>query len=116
MTRVAVRIAFDHTGTLAKEVAARAAQVRRKVVADLQRDWAAGVRVDTGNLKNSIQTDAHADHIHEQTDGGTVVGTATEYAVYENYGTRNMAGSFALEKAVEKHAGPFEQAMRRVVG
>lgn len=115
MIRARVRVEFNHAGRLAGEAAERAAQVRRKVAADIQRDWAAGVRVDTGNLKNSIQADSHAEHVHEETDSTTVVGTSTEYAVYENYGTRSMAGSFALEKAVEKHAGPFEQAMRQVV-
>ena len=116
MIRVGVRVELDLTSQVAAEVAARAEEVRRRTARDIQRDWAAGVRVASGALRDSIADEGHPDHIAEDTAGTTTVGTQREYAGFENYGTRAMSGSFALEKAVEKNKSAFDEAMRGVVG
>lgn len=115
MTRATVRLEYDDLPRLTREMKSRARAVRRKTAADIQRDWAAGVRVDTGHLKNSIQSTGHPAHVGEETADAVTVGTAVDYALHENYGTRSMSGSFAFEKAVERNRGPFEQAMRGVL-
>ena len=58
--------------------------------------------IDTGNLLNSIS--------HE-VDGETArVGTAVEYAVYQEYGTRFMAARPWLRPAVDEHHAEIRKA------
>lgn len=114
MIGASLRVLFDRTGTMPHDMRERASQVVRKTALDLQADWASGVRVDTGNLRNSIGSNAHPEHIHEENgDLNVTVGTGVEYAVFENFGTHKMSGSFAREKAVERRRGPFNDAMRQ---
>lgn len=106
---VSLRILSNDLGVLAGGMAARARQVRLRTALDVEADWKAGVRVDTGTLRRSI-------HVDEQTATSVSVGTDVAYAPFEEYGTRTMAGSFARTKAMDKNRAPFLAAMRGVVG
>lgn len=54
----------------------------------------ATVPVDTGNLRDSLQTT-------KDTDGGTLVGTEVAYAVFVEYGTSVMAAQPFLRPALD---------------
>lgn len=106
---VSLRVLTDHLGVYAAGLRAEADKAVRATALAVEADWKAGVRVDTGRLRASIGTIAQA-------PGRVEVGTNLEYAPFENYGTRRMAGSFAREKAVEKnraaHAAAVREALR----
>jgi phage gpG-like protein len=106
---ISLRVLMNDLPGLVDGMASRAAQIRRKAALDVEADWKAGVRVDTGALRASIA-------VTEETATSVSVGTNVEYAPFEEYGTRKMAGSFARTKAMDKNRGPFLTAMRSVVG
>jgi hypothetical protein len=106
---ISLRVLMNDLPGLVSGMGSRAAQIRRKAAFDVERDWKAGVRVDTGALRASIT-------VGDETGTSISVGTAIEYAIPEEYGTRRMSGSFARTKAMEKNRGAFLQAMRGVVG
>lgn len=74
----------------------------------IEADWKAGVRVDTGRLRRSIE-------VTERRPGRVVVATNVQYASYENYGTHAMRGSYAREKAVEKNRSGLAADVKKAI-
>lgn len=66
------------------------------------------VPVDTGNLKNSIQT-------MMESDVSAVVGTPVHYAIYVEFGTSRMAARPYLLPALERAKKPFVEAMKKIL-
>ena len=68
--------------------------------------------IDTGNLLNSVS--------HEVEGETARVGTAVEYAVYQEFGTSRMAARPWLRPAVDEHHAEirkaFADALRGVFG
>lgn len=83
------------------------AALERRALA-IEADWKAGVRVDTGRLRRSIE-------IKERRRGRIVVATDVDYAGFENYGTTRMRGSYAREKAVEKNRAGFAADVAKAI-
>lgn len=75
-----------------------------KVAHGIDADWKAGVRVDTGNLRRSIQTDT--------VPGGYAVQTLADYAPFEEFGTRHMRGSHAAAQAASRGRTALEQGAK----
>lgn len=69
------------------------------VILDLAQTW---VPVDTGHLKASLQPGGE-DNVWEIEEGGlvAVIGTSVIYAVFVEFGTRNMHARPFLGQAVE---------------
>lgn len=65
--------------------------------------------VDTGNLRNSIT--------HRQLDGDTeIVGSAVEYAPYQELGTRKMKAQPYLRPAIENHIQEYKHVAENELG
>lgn len=101
---LSLRVLFDHLDGLANGMPGKVDKAVRAAALGVEADWKAGVRVDTGRLRASIGT-------QEEAPGRAVVGTNVEYAPFEEYGTRRMAGSFARRKAMERHRAAFLAAV-----
>ncbi len=93
---------------LAKNLHAQVDAAVRKAAADVEAQAKTTVPVDTGTLKNSLQT-TYPD------DLTAVVGTAVEYGPYVELGTRFMAARPFLYPAAEKVRPEFEAAVKRVL-
>jgi HK97 gp10 family phage protein len=79
-------------------------------------DWAQGVNVATGALRNSILAESpkKMGDLHYRVQDGV------EYGIYQELGTSRMAAHPALIPAVERNWQPFIQgfadAIKRMVG
>lgn len=60
-------------------------------------------RIDTGNLRNSINHQVNA------SEQSVYVGTNVEYGIYVHEGTVKMAPNRFLRNAVEKNASQYKQ-------
>jgi len=105
---VVAKLVFNKLPTLKGQLRQRAAQAVAKCAFDIEAHAKAVVPVDTGNLKNSIQTDM-------ETDLTAVVGTPVEYAVYVEYGTHKMAERPYLGPAAELVRPSFNAAMKELL-
>lgn len=108
MVKLSLRVAFDHLPELTADLGRRVRRAQEKTALDVQNDWKAGVRVETGTLRRSVRVVARDER-------SIVVGTDVPYAPFEEYGTRRMAGSYARTKAVEKNRGPHRQAIAQAL-
>lgn len=102
---VAAKIVFNDLPRLRGELRQRAGAAIRKAAHDIEAGAKNVVPVDTGNLKNSIQTTMEGDLT-------AVVGTHVEYAPYVEYGTRRMAARPYLGPAAEAVRPSLEAAMK----
>jgi nicotinic acid phosphoribosyltransferase len=75
-----------------------------RVTHEIEADWKAGVRVDTGNYRRSIQTDP--------IPGGYAVQSPTTYGPFEEFGTRHMRGSHAAAQAASKGKTALERGAK----
>ena len=84
----------------------------RKTAQDIAADAKAFVPVDTGNLKNSIGTEATA------TGGGgayeSVIGPTASYGVYVEQGTSRMAPHLFMSGALDRRQPAFIEAMEQI--
>lgn len=80
-SRIVVEIKFDRLPKLTKQVRERAALAVAKAAFDIEGQAKTLAPVDTGNLKNSIQTEPG------ESDLTKYVGPHTDYAIYVEYGT-----------------------------
>ncbi len=105
---VAAKIVFNDLPKLRGELRQRAGAAIRKAAHDIEAGAKNVVPVDTGNLKNSIQTTMEGDLT-------AVVGTHVEYAPYVEYGTRRMAARPYLGPAAELVRPSLEAAMKELL-
>lgn len=87
---------------------ARAVEAVAKAAYDIEGQAKAVVPVDTGNLKNSIQTEAG------ESDLTKFVGPHTDYAVHVEYGTYKARAQPYMRPAAERVAPGFIAAMRQI--
>ncbi len=102
---VVAKIVFDKLPELQAQLRRQASAAIRKAAYDIEAHAKAVVPVDTGNLKNSIQTTM-------ENDLTAIVGTHVEYAPYVEYGTHRMAARPYLGPAAEAVRPGFEAAMK----
>lgn len=105
---VVFEVVFDRLPELAGQLRERASEAVRKTALDIEAGAKAIVPVDTGNLKNSIQTKM-------EDDLTATIGTHVEYAPYVEYGTHRMAAQPYLTPSAEKARPGFEQAMKELL-
>lgn len=86
----------------------RASAAVRKAALDTMRDAKILAPVDTGNLRNSITTDATPRALR-----ATVEATA-EYATYQEFGTWKMAPQPFMGPATDRHEPPFLEAIAQL--
>lgn len=95
------------------EIAARlpkaTGEIVKKTLLDIETQAKLRVPVDTGALRNSIQTEM-------ETDTSGVVFTNQEYAAYVEYGTSKMAAQPYMTPAAEGERSHFLSAMSDLEG
>lgn len=106
---IAGRLVYNHFPTLIGQLHSRARDVVRVTVFGVQAHARAGVRVDTGTLKNSVMTNFE-DDLHGSVD------TVVDYAIPQEYGTVHMTGRPAFTEAAERMRPSFESGMRSLLG
>lgn len=105
MTRI--RVIDNDFDSIARALPDIVSQIVGKVAHDIEADAKTRVRVDSGNLKNSLRTDQDGT---EQTRW--YVSTNVEYAPYQELGTRHMPAHPFLLPAAEAARGPLVDALR----
>jgi HK97 gp10 family phage protein len=86
-----------------------ASQIVRKTALDIEAEAKRLAPVDTGRLRNSIQT---------QMENGALIArivVGAEYGSYVEFGTPKMKAQPYLTPAVEKNREPFKAAMNQLV-
>ena len=84
-------------------------QVVRKTAFDVEADAKNSVPVDTGNLKNSIQTEIASNF------EATIGPRGVEYDMYVEFGTSRQTAQPYMTPAAENARPKFEQAMNNLV-
>ena len=108
--RVVAEVRFNHIGKVSEQALALAEAAVAKAAFDIEGHAKAVVPVDTGNLKNSIQT--------KREDEGltyTVGPRGVDYAIYVEYGTYKMHAQPYLRPAANRVWPDFVKAMEQIV-
>jgi hypothetical protein len=82
-------------------------QVIRKTAQDIITFAAPLTPVDTGYLRMAVTTVVFSEFL-------VGVYWSANYAVYQNYGTRYIAGHFFADKATEQARSPFIEAIKAI--
>ncbi len=106
---IVAELLFNDLDKIAAELRPKASEIVAKAAADIEARAKQVVPVDTGNLKNSIQTEMDGDL-------SASVGTNVEYAPYVEYGTSRMAAKPYLTPAAEAVRSGFTEAMKGLIG
>lgn len=107
---VAVEIRWhDHPMAISARALSAAEAAVVKALADIEGMAKQRVRVDTGNLKNSIAVEM------EDSLGGTVGPRSVDYALPQEYGTYKMAGQPYMRPAAQTVKPQFLAAMREIL-
>lgn len=106
---------FNNFGRLAAQIHRGGVPIVKKGAFDIEANAKSFVRVDTSDLKNSIEA--------QPTDNPLVwiVGTNVEYAVHQEYGPvednpRPWSYTPFMRPARERVRGPYIEAWRKFVG
>lgn len=103
--KVDIRVVSNRFPDLIRKAPDRARGLVKKAAFELEARAKTVVRVETGNLKNSIRTS------FENAGMTGVVSTAVEYAAYVEFGTRRMAARPYMTPAAEQVRKSFERAV-----
>jgi HK97 gp10 family phage protein len=98
----------SHIPQLSAAVKQKAELAVTKAAADIEAQAKVRAPVDTGLLKNSIQSRREGDLRH-------IVESPVHYSVYQEFGTRKMPAQPFMLPAVEFVKPSFEMAMRSLV-
>ena len=101
------RFAGDLRGN-ADTLARRASQVVRKAALDTMADAKMLAPVDTGNLRNSITTDARPGDLR------AVVEATADYAAHIEFGTRKMRPQPFMRPSQERNTPGFLEAISQL--
>lgn len=102
-----IQITYNGIGKLKGQMRERAAAAVKKTAFDIEAHAKREVPVDTGALKNSIQT-------WLESDVTARVGPHMEYGHYVEFGTRYQAARPYMTPAAEANRQPFIDAMRQI--
>lgn len=103
-----VQVLSNRLPQIAAGLRPKASQIVRRTALSIEAGAKRVVPVDTGNLKNSLQTQMVSDLEAE-------VGTVVEYGPYVEFGTSRQPAQPYLGPAAEAERGPFRQAMSELV-
>ncbi len=106
---VVAELKFNRLPEITAALRPKASAIVRKTASDIEAHAKAVVPVDTGNLKNSIQT--------EMEGGGltAVVGTGVSYAPFVEWGTHKAPAQPYLTPAAEAVRPAFLKAMESLL-
>lgn len=103
-----VRIVYNHLPRLRGEMRDAAARAVARAAHDVEAAAKQRAPVDTGALRNSIQTWFDGDL-------RAFIAPHVEYAIYVEYGTRRMAARPYMAPAAEQVRPAFIAAMKEIV-
>lgn len=98
-----------HPSQISAEAQRRAGMAVTKALHDIEGQAKQRVRVDTGNLKNSISIEREGDL------AGTVGPRGVDYAIHQEYGTHKMTGKPYMRPSAEIVLPQFKAAMEQIV-
>jgi HK97 gp10 family phage protein len=104
---VTIHIKANRFAAIAQQFHAEASQVVRKTTLDVEAGAKRLVPVDTGLLRNSIQSEMEGDLTG-------VVFTAVNYSVFVEYGTSRQSSQPYMTPALEAERHNFVQAMQNI--
>lgn len=107
--KVVAKLTMNRFPELSAQLQARAEQIVTKAAFDVEAEAKTVVPVDTGNLKNSIQT-AKVEPLKAIVHTGTV-----EYAEYVEYGTSRMAAQPYMTPAAEAVRPAYHRAWQELL-
>lgn len=91
---------------------ARAKLVLKKTALDIEANAKAIAPVDVGNLRNSI---GHSDmRVISASNMAVEIGPTVDYGGYVELGTSRQAPQAYMGPSLDRHSGPFEQAMQQI--
>lgn len=91
---------------------ARSKVVLKKTAIDIEANAKAIAPVDFGNLKRSI---GHSDmRFLSATNLAVEIGPTVDYGGYVEHGTSTQAPQAYMGPSLDRHSGPFEQAMQQI--
>lgn len=93
-------------------VGAKGALALKKTAYDIEGGAKARVRVDTGNLRNSVSTEITGDGRFSAISAE--IGPTADYGIWQEIGTSVMAGQPYMGPAFDQYAPPFEQAIAQI--
>lgn len=95
-------------GKASYEVTRKAQTVVAKTAHDVEATAKSLAAVDTGAMRNSIGTTISGGGLTAE------ISPTVDYAIYNEYGTRLMAPQPFMGPALERHSGPFMQAVAKL--
>jgi HK97 gp10 family phage protein len=98
---------FNNLTRISSQIDKALSQLVRKTALRIEAKAKQNAPVDTGTLRNSIQT-----HVDSPTKA--TVGTAVEYADHVHEGTRHMKGRAFLTEAADTEGKDFERDVRDI--
>ena len=104
-----VSITFNKFPEIAQAMPGKTAQVVKTTAFNVEADAKNTVPVDTGALKNSIDTDIAGGGL------SATVAPHTEYAQFVEFGTRRMSAQPYMTPAAERNREPFTMAMTQML-
>lgn len=99
-----------HPLSISQEAQSRAEAAVAKAAEDIVNVAQGLVRVDTGNLKNSIQVE------NESPLSATAGPRGVDYDYFQEYGTSRMSGRAYMRPASQQVGPQFLSAMRQIIG
>lgn len=106
---ITVQVLSNRLPQISAGLEAKASEIVRRTALNIEAHAKRIVPVDTGNLKNSIQTAMEPDGLEAE------VGTAVEYGPYVEWGTSHQSAQPYLGPAAEAERGPYRKAMAGLV-
>lgn len=97
-------------GKASYEVTRKAQKVVAKTAADIEATAKSLAAVDTGVMRDSIGTTISGGGLTAE------VSPTVNYAIYNEFGTRRMIPRPFMGPALERHSGPFVQAIESLGG
>lgn len=97
-------------GKASYEVTRKAQKVVAKTAYDIEATAKSLAKVDTGTMRDSIGTTISGGGLTAE------VSPTVNYAIYNEFGTRRMAPRPFMGPALERHSGPFVQAIESLSG
>jgi len=104
---VEIHIKSNRFAQIARQFHDEAREVIRKTTFDVEARAKQLVPVDTGLLRNSIQSEFESDLVG-------IVFTNTKYAPFVEYGTSRMSAQPYMTPALESQRSPFIRALQTI--
>ena len=106
---ITVKVSLNRFGALSSQLRQGVDAIVQTTAAAIEGDAKQRAPVDTGFLRNSIQT-------RKVGEAEAMVEVGASYGVHQEYGTVHQTGTPFLTPAAEAQRAPFEARLKQVLG